>query len=150
MAPGSNVSSQEAQECCHQGNEVHGGNEPDYHAWLVFLEGTAHMLDDGLLFAPVPSLWLREVFALAHIQKRHITRTEYLSQCTCSTIPVFCTLGVCHSAFHQTRYLEIPSVMPCDNGADHCRLSSILRHLFLCHLEVAWDRIRAAGITLRA
>lgn len=56
-----------------------GLNEPGYHAWLVFLEGTAHMLDNDFAFC-FRSVSLASEFlslSFAHTRERQITRTEY-------------------------------------------------------------------------
>lgn len=56
-----------------------GVNEPDYHAWLVFLEGTAHMLDNDFAFCLRSVSLASEVLSLslAHTRKRQMTRTEF-------------------------------------------------------------------------
>lgn len=109
-AAGDNVSSQEARGCC-QGNELHGVMKRIIYSRMVGVFGAgrrAHTLDNNLLSASVPPVWLWEGLSLS--KKRHIARTEYSFQCTCSRTPVSCiSMPV---TYRPTKYSEIPSPMP--------------------------------------
>lgn len=76
------------------------------HGWCFWGDG-AHTLDNNLLSASVPSHWLWEGLSLS--QKRHIARTEYSFQCTCSRTTVFCNIDASGFAYRLTKCLDIPS-----------------------------------------
>lgn len=66
MAAGYNVPSQEAREYC-QGNELHGVTKRIIYSRMVGVFGGdgAHTLDNNVLSASVPALWLRDGLSLS-------------------------------------------------------------------------------------
>lgn len=115
------------------GKRIAWGNETDLSRMVgVFWGQGAHAMlhNKGLLSASVPSLWLPEA-VLHSLKNCHITRTEYSFQCTCSRMPVFCTVGPSDFAFQKTRYSKISFLDASVMVKTITQAVSILQHHFL-------------------
>lgn len=117
-ATGINVSSQEAPGCC-QGNESHGSTKRIItHGWCFWGAGRTRTRCTIKLAFCFRSVSLASGGSISHsLKKRHITRTEYSFQCTCSRVPPFCTLGAGESVYQQAERLEKPTPSTCLNAS---------------------------------